>query len=217
MLMLKPASGVTPEGLPFITLGAFLTLLAAILGWELVCLVLLVLTLFTAYFFRDPQRVVPNDAGLCVSPADGKVVRVAPAVDPLTGEQRVCVSIFMNVFNVHVNRMPVSGRVTDIVYIPGKFLNASLDKASEHNERCLLHLEDRDGEDWTMVQIAGLVARRIVCRAEPGDELRRGERFGVIRFGSRVDLYLPDGYSPCLQNGDKTVAGQTLLARCNMC
>ncbi len=215
--MLKPASGVTPEGLPFIGLAAFLTLLAAILGWEFVCLVLLVLTLFTTYFFRDPQRVVPNEAGLAVSPADGRVVRVAPAPDPLTGEQRVCVSIFMNVFNVHVNRMPVRGRIMDIVYIPGKFLNASLDKASEHNERCLLRLEDKDGEDWTMVQIAGLVARRIVCRAEAGDELQRGARFGVIRFGSRVDLYLPDGYSPSLQNGDKAVAGQTIVARRDEC
>lgn len=211
--MLQPATGITPEGVPFIALGAFLTLLAAAFGLAWLCLLLLLLTLFTAYFFRDPQRVVPQEQGLVLSPADGRVVRVAQAADPLTGEQRLCVSIFMNVFNVHVNRMPLAAQVEQIRYIPGKFLNASLDKASEHNERCILGLRDAEGGHWTMVQIAGLVARRIVCRAEVGDELTRGQRFGVIRFGSRVDLYLPDGYCSSLQNGDRTVAGQSVIAR----
>jgi len=211
--MLKPSVGITPEGAPFIALGVFLTLLCAILDYELATLVLLLATLFTGYFFRDPQRVVPQEPGTAVCPADGRVVRVGPARDPLTGQERTCVSIFMNVFNVHVNRMPVSGRVSRIEYIPGKFLNASLDKASEHNERCILEVADAEGSSWTMVQIAGLVARRIVCRAEPGDELARGQRYGVIRFGSRVDLYLPDGYSAALQVGDRTVAGQSIAAR----
>lgn len=211
--MLKPATGITPEGVPFIVLGAFLTLLAAILDYEVVCYLLLACTLFTTYFFRDPQRVVPQEAGAVVSPADGRIVRIAPAMDPSDAQERLCISVFMNVFNVHVNRMPVTARVERITYIPGKFLNASLDKASEDNERCVLHLLDAEGKGWTMVQIAGLVARRIVCRAEPGDELGRGQRFGVIRFGSRVDLFLPEGYSPSLQVGDRTVAGQSIIAR----
>lgn len=211
--MHKPSSGIAPEGLPFIGLGVLFTVVAGLLYYDIATFVLLALTLFTAYFFRDPQRVVPQASGLAVAPADGRVIRVGPAVDPITGEERLCVCIFMNVFNVHVNRMPVAGRVQGIVYMPGKFFNASLDKASEHNERCVLQVQDEKGASWTMVQIAGLVARRIVCRAEQGDELARGQRFGIIRFGSRVDLYLPDGYSASLQIGDKTVAGQTVVAR----
>lgn len=210
--MHKPSTGVAPEGVPFIGLGVFLTLLAAILGYEILCLVLLVLTLFTLYFFRDPERVVPQVAGAAVSPADGRVVRIGPAKNPVDGNECTCVSIFMSVFNVHVNRMPVAGSIRSIEYIPGKFFNASLDKASEHNERCVLGVEDADGRTWGMVQIAGLIARRIVCRTEAGDALARGQRFGVIRFGSRVDLYLPGDYSPSLQIGDKVVAGQSVVA-----
>lgn len=211
--MLESSSGIAREGLPFIGFGVFLTLLAAILDYEFVCVLLLLLTSCTTWFFRDPQRVVPQGEGLVTAPADGRVVRVATSRDPATQEERLCVSIFMNVLNVHVNRMPCAGKIKDIVYIPGKYFNASLDKASQHNERCIVHFLDDEERDWTMVQIAGLVARRIVCRAEVGDELHCGERFGIIRFGSRVDLYLPDGYSSSLQNGDRTVAGQTVVAR----
>ena len=211
---MRPASvSIAPEGAPFIGLGVFLTVVLALLGYELACWLFLFLTLFTVYFFRDPERVVPQDEGLAVSPADGKVIDISPAFDPHTGLQCTRICIFMNVFNVHVNRMPVTGRIENITYIPGKFVNASLDKASEHNERCVLHLVDGVGRPWTMVQIAGLGARRIVCRAEPGDALKRGERFGLIRFGSRVDLYLPGDYVPSLQIGDIVVAGQSVVAR----
>ena len=131
----------------------------------------------------------------------------------MTGENRTCVSIFMNVFSVHVNRAPVSGTVEDLRYWPGKFLNAALDKASGENERCACLLRDTGGEQWTFVQIAGLIARRIVCRAEAGDTLARGQRFGMIRFGSRVDLYVPEGYLPAVSIGEKVFAGQSVIAQ----
>ncbi len=211
--MRRASTGLAPEGASIIGLAAFATTTAALLGWAWVTVPAFLFTAFCLHFFRDPERVVPMAEGLAVSPADGKIVRIGPALDPYTGEMRICVSVFMNVFNVHVNRTPVSGKIKDIVYYPGRYINASLDKASEHNERCVLHLEDKDKNNWTMVQIAGLVARRIVCRTEPGDELGRGERFGVIKFGSRVDLYLPDDYLITLQTGDKVLAGQSIVAR----
>ena len=168
---------------------------------------------FALHFFRDPERVVPTDPDCAVSPADGKIVRIEEKEDPMSGETRVCVSIFMNLFNVHVNRMPVAGTIRHITYWPGKYFNASLDKASKYNERCGFLAEAADGSTWSFVQIAGLVARRIVCRTEEGDTLARGERFGMIRFGSRVDLYLPSGYIPVTALGDTVLAGQTIVAR----
>ena len=140
-------------------------------------------------------------------------IKIEPMSDPLTGEERTAVCVFMNVFNVHVNRMPVAGRIARISYFGGKFLNASFDKASTDNERNAMLIEDRDGKQWTMVQIAGLIARRIICWGEEGDELVRGQRFGLIKFGSRVDLYLPAGYAPAVRVGEKVFAGQTILAR----
>lgn len=208
--------GVAPEGARIIALAAFATITAALLGWTWITILAFLGTVFCMHFFRDPERVIPQEHGVAVSPADGRVVRIGPAKDPHTGENRTCVCVFMNVFNVHVNRMPVSGVVETITCHPGRFINASLDKASEHNERCVLHLEDENGASWTMVQIAGLVARRIVCRAEAGDRLQRGERFGVIKFGSRVDLYLPDDYRVTVTVGDKVLAGQSILARREM-
>ncbi len=208
--------GVAPEGARIIALAAFATITAALLGWAWITILAFLGTVFCMHFFRDPERVIPQGAGVVVSPADGRVIRIGAARDPHTGENRTCVCVFMNVFNVHVNRMPVSGVVEAITYHPGRFINASLDKASEHNERCVLHLEDENGAPWTMVQIAGLVARRIVCRAEAGDRLQRGERFGVIKFGSRVDLYLPDDYRVTVTVGDKVLAGQSVLARRDM-
>lgn len=213
--MRKPHTGIAAEGLPFLCLGGFLTLYAAVMDWEIVSFLLLALTLFTSYFFRDPERVVPVDADVAVSPADGKVVRIAMTKDPRSGEERMCISVFMSVFNVHVNRAPVEAAVEDITYIPGKFINASFDKASTHNERCVFGMRDCRGQVWTVVQIAGLIARRIVVRADPGDKLGRGERFGIIRFGSRVDLYLPEDYHPTSQIGDAVVAGQSIVARRN--
>jgi len=210
--MRKPSIGITPEGAPSIFLCALAAEAFAFLGcWPLAVLFLL-LTLFCCNFFRDPERVVPQAPGLAVSPADGKVIRVAAMPDPFSNRPRQCICVFMNVFNVHVNRSPLASTVKSIAYHEGKFLNASFDKASHDNERCAYLLEDEDGKDWTVVQIAGLVARRIVCRADIGDTLGRGERFGMIKFGSRVDIYLPEGYLPQVSVGQKVLAGQSVIA-----
>lgn len=210
--MLKPSIGVALEGLPYILIAAFTTLVFAVLDCWFLALVGLGLTLFIGHFFRDPERVGPEDAEAVASPADGKVIKVSREADPVSGETRQVVAIFMNVFNVHVNRMPVSGKVELIRYIPGKFVNASFDKASTDNERNILVVTGKGNQRFTVVQIAGLIARRIVCWAEPADKLKRGERFGMIKFGSRVDLYMPDGYVPTVSVGQKVVAGETALA-----
>ena len=204
-----------PEGRKFVlifgavTLGLFL--LSDFLG-----LVGLGLTIWCYYFFRDPERAVPDDPNCIVSPADGVVSlieEVAPPAElgmpdvPLTR-----VSVFMSVFNCHVNRAPVAGKVTAVAYRPGKFLNASLDKASEHNERNGLCIEMQDGRTLAVVQIAGLVARRIVCCTHTGAFLQTGERFGLIRFGSRLDVYLPKGIVPKVKIGQTMIAGETVLA-----
>jgi len=211
--MHKPSMNVCPEGVVHIALGALATLTFAALGWAVPAIIFLTLTVFTLNFFRDPERIPPEDTSLAVSPADGKVIKVAEMPDPFTGEPRMAICVFMNVFNVHVNRMPVAGEILRLRYHPGRFFNASLDKASVHNERNAVALRDAQGGQWAMVQIAGLVARRIVCWAESGDKLERGERFGVIKFGSRVDLYLPSGYVPIVAVGDKVFAGQTAVAK----
>ena len=201
--MHKPSIGLSLEGMPFIFLTTVATLTFALIGcWPMAVLLLAVLFL-VLNFFRDPERVVPQNAGAAVSPADGRIIKIEPMSDPLTGEERTAVCVFMNVFNVHVNRMPVAGRIARISYFGGKFLNASFDKASTDNERNAMLIEDRDGKQWTMVQIAGLIARRIICWGEEGDELARGQRFGLIKFGSRVDLYLPAGYAPAVRIGEK--------------
>lgn len=211
--MHKPSIGLSLEGMPFIFLTTVATLTFALIGcWPMAVLLLAALFL-VLNFFRDPERVIPQDAGTAVSPADGRIIKIEPMSDPLTGEERTAVCVFMNVFNVHVNRMPVAGRIARISYFGGKFLNASFDKASADNERNAMLIEDHDGKQWTMVQIAGLIARRIICWGEEGDELARGQRFGLIKFGSRVDLYLPAGYAPAVRVGEKVFAGQTILAR----
>lgn len=210
--MRPPNSGITPEGWPCIGLLAFATLVCAILSWAPLAVLFLAGTWFALHFFRDPERVIPRQPGIAVSPADGRVVRIEIRDCPLGGDRRQCISIFMNIFSVHVNRSPLAGQVEEIRYWPGKLLNAALDKASDENERCALRLRLPDGNDFCMVQIAGLVARRIVCRAEPGDNLARGERFGMIRFGSRVDFYLPQGYKPSVEIGDQVFAGQSVIA-----
>lgn len=211
--MHKPSIGLSLEGMPFIFLTAIATLTFAILDCWFMATLLLVVLFLVLNFFRDPERVVPQEPGVAVSPADGKVIKVQTMRDPLTGEDRTAVCVFMNVFNVHVNRMPVAGRVGRISYFGGKFLNASFDKASEDNERNAVLVEDAEGKTWTMVQIAGLIARRIICWAEEGDSLARGQRFGLIKFGSRVDLYLPSDYESVVRVGDKVFAGQSVLAR----
>lgn len=211
--MYKPSIGLSLEGLPFVFFTAIATLTFALLDCWFMATVLLVVLFLVLNFFRDPERVIPQEPGVAVSPADGKVIKVETMRDPLTGEDRTAICVFMNVFNVHVNRMPVAGRIARISYFGGKFLNASFDKASTDNERNSLLIEDGDGKTWTMVQIAGLIARRIICWGEEGDTLARGQRFGLIKFGSRVDLYIPSDYEPSVRNGEKVFAGQTVLAR----
>ncbi|MCL1916216.1 MAG: phosphatidylserine decarboxylase family protein [Desulfovibrionaceae bacterium] len=211
--MRKPYSAITAEGYPAIFSAGFTALVFAVMQWWPLALLSLLCTAFACHFFRDPERVVPQGADLAVSPADGRIIRIAQATEPFSGQSRQCVSIFMNVIDVHVNRAPVSGTIQAIEYKSGRFLNASLNKASEDNERCLYSLEDAEGRLWTFVQIAGLIARRIVCRVEEGDSLVRGERVGMIKFGSRVDVYLPESYTASVTVGDAVLAGHSVLAR----
>ncbi len=176
----------------------------------------LIATLWCLYFFRDPQRVTPVRAGLVVSPADGRIQSVGTAVPPPEmnlGEAPLTrISIFLNIFDVHVNRIPLDGRVADLHYRPGTFVNASLDKASVDNERQSVSLETADGRRLGVVQIAGLIARRIICGLQEGQSVRAGERFGLIRFGSRTDVYLPDGVAPLVAVGQRAIGGETVLA-----
>lgn len=204
--------GIAKEGYPFILLCAFSALVFGILGFTFLSLLFWIGVWFSCFFFRDPERVIPTKEGCAVSPADGKVIKITPAQDPYTKEEVTLVSIFMNVFNVHVNRSPIASTIEEISYFEGIFLNAAWDKASTDNERCMYSLRAIDGSHWTMVQISGLIARRIVCRVNVGDTLERGERYGLIRFGSRVDIYIPKEYTACINIGDTVFAGQSILA-----
>ena len=203
------------EGRPFIIIFLVTTLLLWWLWTPLVVLGL-VLTCWCIYFFRDPERVIPTRKGLVISPADGVVQMIEEAVPPSEldmGETPLTrVSVFMNVFNVHVNRIPTDGKITRLAYRPGKFVNASLDKASIDNERQAVRMETEDGQEIAFVQIAGLVARRILCSLANDQSVRAGERFGMIRFGSRVDVFLPEGVTPMVCVGQTTIAGETVLA-----
>jgi len=211
--MHKPYVSLTPEGWPSILLAGSATLVFALLGWAIPAVLGLVVLALLLNFFRDPERFVPHEPNLAVAPADGRVIIVAPATDPMTGEERTRVCIFMNVFNVHVNRACVAGTVSAMRYWEGKFINASFDKASSDNERLAVQISEKDGSTWTMVQIAGLIARRIIPWAQKGDTVERGQRYGMIKFGSRVDVYLPQGYQPCVTVGTRTAAGQTVIAK----
>ena len=209
---LKP---MHPEGWRFVAIFAGVTLLLFWL-WEPLGWLGVLLTIWCYYFFRDPVRSVPQGEGLILSPADGVVSLIEPAVPPpelgLGPESLLRVSVFMSVFNCHVNRMPIAGKIAAIAYRPGKFVSASLDKASSDNERNSLAIEMADGRKLVVVQIAGLVARRIVCWARVGQGLRGGDRFGLIRFGSRLDVYLPAGVAPLVALGQTMIAGETVLA-----
>jgi phosphatidylserine decarboxylase len=204
-----------PEGRRFVAIFAVIALLLFLiwtpLGWVGVGV-----TVWCYYFFRDPQRTTPSRKGLLVSPADGIVSLIEKAVPPaelgMADEALTRVSVFMNVFNCHVNRAPIAGEIAAVAYRPGKFLNASLDKASDDNERNSICIQMDDGRQIAVVQIAGLVARRIVCFVDKGRTLGTGERFGLIRFGSRLDVYLPDGVQPMVSVGQSMVAGETVLA-----
>lgn len=204
-----------PEGRRFVAIFAVVTvalfLISGFLGWIGVGL-----TVWCYYFFRDPERVTPTRPGVIVSPADGIVSLIEPAVPPaelgLPDVALTRVSVFMSVFNCHVNRVPVTGEIAAIAYRPGKFFNASLDKASVDNERNSLRIRMTDGRDLAVVQIAGLVARRIVCFTKEGESLSTGERFGLIRFGSRLDVYLPEGVEPMVALGQTMIAGESVIA-----
>ena len=204
-----------PEGRKFLAIFAGVTVVAFLI-WHVLGWVALGLTIWCYYFFRDPSRAVPLTEGLLVSPADGVISLIGPATPPeglgFGPEPLTRVSVFMSVFNCHVNRAPVEGRVSAVVYRPGKFVSASLDKASADNERNALRIELADGRAIAVVQIAGLIARRIVCWSKPGQPLRRGERFGLIRFGSRLDVYLPPGVELLVSLGQTMVGGETVIA-----
>jgi len=208
---------IHPAGWPFIGLFLAANILLALVSLWAAC-AFAPLTVWCVAFFRDPERVAPAGEGLVISPADGRLLPIAHAAPPpelgLGPEPRLRLSIFMNVFNVHVNRAPVNGTVMKLAYRKGRFFNASFDKASEHNERMSIRLRiDGPGRDLAVVQIAGLVARRIVCDLAEGGQVRRGERFGIIRFGSRLDVYLPPGAQIVAAAGQHVRAGETILAK----
>lgn len=203
------------EGIRFVAIFAAITALAFLL-WQPLGWLGVILTIWCYYFFRDPERVTPESPGLVISPADGVVSLMERATPPpelgMPDAPLMRISVFMNVFNCHVNRTPIAGEILNVAYRPGKFFNASLDKASVDNERMSLRIGLNTGAEIAVVQIAGLVARRIVCFVKAGDTLNTGERFGLIRFGSRVDVYLPDGVDPKVSVGQTMIAGETVLA-----
>jgi phosphatidylserine decarboxylase len=212
--MIQPKVPIALEGWPFIAFFAFLTLVTAMLEFVTGSIFFLIITCFVLWFFRDPERFVPFEEDAVVSPADGKVIIIKEVEDDrFTGLKAQKISIFMNVFNVHVNRIPIAGKVEKVLYKPGKFYNADSRKAELENEYCASVLTTNSGKKLAVVQISGLIARRIVCWIEPGDKLRTGERIGLIRFGSRVDIYLPPEADLKVEVGDMVRGGESLLAR----
>ena len=206
-----PHPVIAREGWPFLAISvAAAALITWFFGWW--SLPLWIVALFVLQFFRDPARDIPQGEGLVLCPADGRVLLVGEARDPFLNRDALKISVFMNVFNVHSNRSPVDATVQTVDYSAGTFVNAALDKASSDNERNALHLRTDSGSDVTCVQIAGLIARRILCYVRAGDRLARGQRYGFIRFGSRVDVYLPRGSRARVAIGDKVKASSTVLA-----
>jgi phosphatidylserine decarboxylase len=212
---------IAREGIPFILIGLALTMVSIWAGtrWNstvlwVVSTLFAILTVFVAFFFRDPDRTCPDEPGLVVSPADGTVLSIDTiAHHPVTGPNTIKMSIFLSVMNVHVNRVPISGIVDYVKYVPGKFLVAYVDKASEENEQTEIAMTDAQGRKVVFKQIAGIIARRIVCTIRENDTLRIGQRFGLIRFGSRMDIFLPAGSTMNVKKGDKTRGGETIIGR----
>jgi phosphatidylserine decarboxylase len=202
---------IAREGWPFLGIAVAAAILVTFFSgvWSIP---FWIIALFVLQFFRDPGRVVPQKPNAVLSPADGRIVVVEKTQDPYAGREALKISVFMNVFNVHSNRAPVDGRIEDVQYFPGKFVNADLDKASIENERNAMTITTTGGQLVTCVQVAGLIARRILCYVKTGDILSRGQRYGFIRFGSRVDVYLPLTASPKVSVGDKVAATETILA-----
>jgi phosphatidylserine decarboxylase len=203
---------IAREGYPFIVFIAFVTFIFALLGYDLVAFITLLLTGFVIYFFRDPERISPDDEDVVVAPADGKIILVEKIFDDrFVNEDVYKISIFMSVFDVHVNRMPFAGVVEKIQYGPGSFYAANTDQGGLANEHCGVILSTEKNFRYAVVQVAGLLARRIVCWIEKGDAIGRGKRFGMIRFGSRVDLYLPQNIQLEVSSGQKVKAGETVI------
>ncbi len=203
---------IAKEGWPFLAVLFFMVIFSGFYGPLWLVGLLVVLFVFVLQFFRDPPRVIPSNSNAVVSPADGRIVVVEKTFDAYANREALKISVFMNVFNVHSNRSCVNGKILDAKYFPGKFFNADLDKASLENERNALVIETTDGAKVTLVQVAGLVARRILCYVKPGDLLSKGQRYGFIRFGSRVDVYLPLDAMPKVVIGEKVQASSTILA-----
>ena len=203
------------EGYKFLVIAGIITIVFYIFS-NFLGLIGLVLTIWVYYFFRDPERVIMDDDNYLVSPADGEVIKVEEVDGPkelgLENKKFKKISVFMNVFDCHVNRTPCAGKIEEILYKPGKFVNASLDKASEDNERNYFKIKDPHNNDIVVVQIAGLVARRIVCESNKDQELKQGDRIGMIRFGSRADIYY-ENYEPLVKVGQKAISGETLIAK----
>ena len=202
---------IAREGWPFLGIAFAIALAVSSFsfGWSIP---FWIIALFVLQFFRDPARVIPTQPNAILSPADGRIVVVEKTLDPYAGREALKISVFMNVFNVHSNRSPVDGAINTVQYFPGKFVNADLDKASIENERNALVITAANGQIVTCVQVAGLIARRILCYVKPGERLSRGQRYGFIRFGSRVDVYLPLTATPKVTVGDKVSATETILA-----
>jgi phosphatidylserine decarboxylase len=210
--MRSPQISIAREGYPFIFYTAFVALILAVLGYAVVALLVLLVCTFVTWFFRDPDRVVPADSNGLICPADGKIIIVDKIFDDRFLNQEVYkLSIFMNVFNVHVNRIPCNGTIERVFHRSGKFYSADTEKGALQNEFCATTITSDSDRKLVMVQVAGLIARRIINRLEPGERIMAGERFGLIRFGSRVDLYLPLDTKLAVTVGDKVKAGQTLL------
>ena len=208
----QTAFPVASAGYPFIFVGAFTTAILALLGLTTLTIIALAATFCICGFFRDPDRVIPKEEGVVVSPADGKVIVAGPVENsPYYDGKSIKISIFMSIFNVHVNRIPYKGQIKTISYNPGKFFSANLDKASRLNEHNAIILETEGGEEICFVQIAGLIARRIICDIQQGDIVDRGQRFGLICFGSRLDVYLPPTVNVMVGTGDRVTAGTSVL------
>jgi len=203
---------IAREGWPFIAIALVIAIGLSLTTWWLLAAIAWIAFVFVLQFFRDPPRNVPAQPNAVLAPADGRIVRIGPARDPYVNRDALMISVFMNVFNVHSNRSPVDATVADAWYHPGKFVNASFEKASSDNERNALRLVTDNGTEVVCVQIAGLIARRILCYVKRGDKLTRGQRYGFIRFGSRVDLYLPADAVPRASVGDKVHATTTVVA-----